>query len=255
MLTFMKEIAGAAGAMALAEWGLFSPDSIKAKSTDKDLVTEVDRNIEQMLIKRIQQRYPEHGIHGEEFGHSGNGNEFCWVLDPIDGTTSYIHQHPFFSVSIGLTRNGQPIAGVVFAPKLDEMFWAESGSGAFLNGRQIHVSTRAKLSESLLATGFACVRAGLTENNLKYFCRLLPEIRGIRRCGSAAIDLSYVACGRYDGYWEMQLQPYDIAAGIIIVREAGGIVTDMHGGDNFPEQGFAASNALIHTELLTHFKG
>lgn len=254
MIEFIKDIAGEAGALAIAEMSKLSASSIQTKSTEKDLVTDVDRKIEHLLIERIRQRYPDHGIHGEETGRSGNTGEYCWVLDPIDGTTSYIHQHPFFSVSIGLTYHGRGIAGVVFAPKLGEMFWASEGKGAFLNGTPIHVSSRKTLGESLLATGFACVRAGLPENNLKYFCRLLPEIRGIRRCGSAAIDLSYVACGRYEGFWEMQLQPYDIAAGVVIVREAGGMVTDMRGEENYPQHGFAASNGLIHKSLLEHFK-
>ena len=211
--------------------------------------------IEDQLIAAIHAKFPAHDIYGEETGRSGSNSEFCWIIDPIDGTTSYIHQTPYFSISIGLQQNGVNIAGAVCAPKLGELFWAEKGQGAFLNGERIRVSTRNALGQSLVATGFACIRSGWKENNLKYFSRLMPDIRDIRRCGSAAVDLAYVAAGRYDGFWEMCLNIYDVAAGVLLVEEAGGIVTDMAGGKNFPEHGIAASNGLIHDKFLSYFKG
>ncbi|MFA6101387.1 MAG: inositol monophosphatase family protein [Victivallaceae bacterium] len=255
MIEFIKEIARQAGATALEEMKRLDASRVHAKGTDKDMVTEVDRMIEDQLIAAIHSRFPEHDIYGEETGRSGSGSEFCWIIDPIDGTTSYIHQTPYFSISIGLQRNGENIAGAVYAPKLGELFWAEKGRGAFLNGERIRVSPRNVLGQSLVATGFACIRAGLKENNLKYFTRIMPDIRDIRRCGSAAVDLAYVACGRYDGFWEMSLNIYDVAAGVLLVEEAGGTVSDMSGGKSFPEQGIVASNGLIHDKFLSYFKG
>ena len=254
MIEFIKEIARQAGATALDEMKRLDASRVHAKGTDKDMVTEVDRMIEDQLIAAIHGRFPEHDIYGEETGRSGSGSEFCWIIDPIDGTTSYIHQTPYFSISIGLQRNGENIAGTVYAPKLGELFWAEKGRGAFLNGERIRVSPRNVLGQSLVATGFACIRAGLKENNLKYFTRIMPDIRDIRRCGSAAVDLAYVACGRYDGFWEMSLNIYDVAAGVLLVEEAGGTVSDMSGGKSFPEQGIVASNGLIHDKFLSYFK-
>ena len=255
MIEFIKEIAREAGCTALAEMKRLDASRVHAKGTDKDMVTEVDRMIEDQLIAAIHAKFPEHDIYGEETGRSGSNSEFCWIIDPIDGTTSYIHQTPYFSISIGLQQNGVNIAGAVCAPKLGELFWAEKGQGAFLNGERIRVSSRNVLGQSLVATGFACIRAGWKENNLKYFSRIMPDIRDIRRCGSAAVDLAYVACGRYEGFWEMCLNIYDVAAGVLLVEEAGGIVTDMAGGKNFPEQGIVASNGLIHDKFLSYFKG
>jgi myo-inositol-1(or 4)-monophosphatase len=254
MIEFIKENARQAGRAALEEMKRLTPARIHAKGSDKDMVTEVDRMIEDQLIAAIHKKFPDHDIYGEETGRSGSNGEFCWIIDPIDGTTSYIHQTPYFSISIGLRQNGENIAGAVCAPKLGELFWAEKGRGAFLNGERIKVSPQNILGQSLVATGFACVRDGLKENNIKYFSRIMPDIRDIRRCGSAAVDLAYVACGRYEGFWEMGLKIYDAAAGILLVEEAGGRVSDMSGGNNFPEQGIVASNGMIHGRLLSYFK-
>lgn len=254
MIEFIKKIAEEAGNIALAEMRKINPSDIKKKGNEKDLVTAVDLMVEKRIVSRIKERFPEHDIYGEESGKTLRGSEFCWVIDPIDGTVSYIHQTASFSVSIALQKNGENIAGVVFAPKLGELFWAEKGKGAFLNGDSIHVSGRERLAESLVATGFACLRAGLKENNLKYLNRILPDICDIRRDGSAALDLAYVACGRYDAFWEMSLNLYDIAAGVLLVEEAGGRVTDMSGGNIFPEKGLLASNGLIHEKLMSYFE-
>jgi myo-inositol-1(or 4)-monophosphatase len=254
MIDFIKTIAREAGRIALDERCRFDDTRIFAKGTDTDLVTDIDRKIELFLINAVRERYPEHGFYGEETGVTRPGSEYRWVIDPIDGTTSYIHDFHFYSISIGVQRYEENIAAAVFAPKLDEMFTAVKDHGAELNGRPIHVSSRPTLRTSLLSTGFACVRAKLPMNNLSKFSRIVPLVRGIRRTGSAALDLCNVACGRFDGFWELQLQPYDIAAGQLIVEEAGGRVTDLAGGKNFPTEGTVATNGLIHDELLTQLR-
>lgn len=248
-IEFIKEIAYAAGRQAEAERGKLSSEQIHAKASAKDMVTEVDRQVEDFLIRKIHERYPDHDVFGEETGESGHSGRCRWIIDPIDGTTSYIHGYPFYSVSIALEEDGELTAGAVYVPPLDEMFYAGKGQGAWLNGRKITVSNRALLVESLLATGFACVRANLPENNLPVFNRVMPVIRGIRRSGSAAVDLAYVACGRLDGFWEMNLNLYDIAAGVLLIREAGGKITDMTGGDNYPAGGIIATNGRLHDAL------
>lgn len=255
MIEFIKDIAEEAGNIALAEMKKINPSDIKRKGdqNEKDLVTAVDLMVEKKIVSRIKERFPDHDIYGEESGKTAKGSEFCWIIDPIDGTVSYIHQTASFSVSIALQHKGEIIAGSVFAPKLGELFWAEKGKGAFLNGEKIRVSGRERLAESLVATGFACLRAGLKENNLKYLNKILPDICDIRRDGSAALDLAYVASGRYDAFWEMSLNLYDIAAGILLVEEAGGRVSDMSGSRAFPEKGLLVSNGLIHEKLMTYF--
>jgi len=250
MIDFIKTIARQAGQIALAERRRFEAVNIYVKGTDTDLVTDVDRKIEKFLFETIREQYPAHGFFGEENGIVNPNSEYRWVIDPIDGTTSYIHDYPFYAVSIGLEKNNETIAAAVFAPKLDELFTATKTGGAFLNDQPIRVSTRTPLRNCLLSTGFACIRAKLACNNLATFSRVVPEVRGIRRTGSAALDLCYVACGRFDGFWELELQLYDISAGKLIVEEAGGLVTDFTGGENVPADGTLATNRSIHEELL-----
>ena len=254
MIEFIGNIAKEAEEVALDKMKIIDMAKIRAKATDKDLVTEVDLIIEKKLISRIRTKFPDHDIYGEESGRSGSTREFCWIIDPIDGTISYIHQTPYFSISIALQKNHETIAGAVFAPKLGEIFTAEKGKGAYLNGDHIRTSPQKILGQSLMATGFACIRAGARKNNLVYLNKILPDIRAIRRCGSAALDMAYVACGRYEAFWEMNLNIYDVAAGILLVREAGGRITDMSGGNHFPERGIVASNTLLHGRLLDYFK-
>ena len=209
--------------------------------------------VENHVIKHIRSHYPEHDIIGEETGSHLSGSPYQWIIDPIDGTTSYFHRQPYFSVSIGVKKNGIAVYGGVYAPLLGQMFLAERGNGATLNGNPIKVSGSMKLVDSVLATGFACVRGELEHNNLVYFTRIVPHIRDIRRCGSAALDLAYVACGKYDGFWELNLNEYDIAAGVLLVREAGGNVFDFAGGSRYPESGIIATNGRIDGELLPLF--
>ncbi len=249
MIELVREIAVSAGKIAIAEFSKSGSLKLDFKS-EKDLVTESDRKIEDFIISEIYKRFPSHDIFGEETGKTSNGSEFCWVIDPIDGTTSFVHGQPFFSVSIALQKNGVTVAGAVNAPKLGELFWAQKGQGAFCNQTQIHVSSRDRLVNSVLSTGFACLRNDMKENNLPIFNKILPQLRGIRRYGSAAIDLSYVACGRLEGFWELNLKPYDIAAGVLILQEAGGEVCDLRGKQNFPDDGILATNGKITKEFL-----
>jgi len=251
---FLKRIVAEAGALAVSERKKLCDGDIAAKATAKDIVTVADRRVEEYIIGEIRKAFPGHGILGEETGVSAPGAVFRWVIDPIDGTSSFAHDQRYYSVSIALQENGETIAGAVYAPRLDELFFADA-TGAYLNGERIAGSTRSKLIECILATGFACIRANAVKNNLEYLPRILPKIRDIRRCGSAALDLCYVACGRYDGFWELDLQLYDIAAGAFIARQAGCVVSDLDGGGNFPEKGTVAANRFIRDELLTTLRG
>lgn len=251
----MKDIITRAGQIALEHKTRLGDVRVERKS-EKDLVTEADLAVERYLVEQIRQMYPSHGILGEETG-THTGTEYRWIIDPIDGTTSFVHDQPFYSISVAVERNGQRVLAAVNAPTLGELFMAEKGKGATLNGSPIHVSGRDKLIDSVLCTGFACVRHNMQHNNLPYFNRIVPLIRDVRRYGSAAIDLSYVAAGRLDGFWELNLKIYDIAAGILILQEAGGIVTDFAGKhDSMPAE-IAATNGKIHhelTSLLTEVK-
>lgn len=249
MIDFVKKIAVSAGKIAIAEFAKSGSRKLDFKS-EKDLVTESDRKIENFIISEVHKKFPAHDIFGEETGRTSKGCEYCWVIDPIDGTTSFVHGQPFFSVSIALQRKGVTVAGAVSAPKLGELFWAEKGKGAFCNKARIYVSSRDRLVNSVLATGFACLRSNLKDNNLPLFNKILPKLRGVRRYGSAAIDLSYVACGRLEGFWELNLKPYDIAAGVLILQEAGGEVCDLRGKQNYPEDGILATNGKITKEFL-----
>ncbi len=253
MLKFIENLAKSAGNMALEERKHFSSDEIHFKNA-KDLVTDVDRKVEQFIRGEIAAVYPDHAILGEEGGTVNPGKqappEYLWIIDPIDGTTSFVHGSPMYSVSIGLFRNGKPYAGAVCVPRLGELYSATLGGGAFCNGKPIHVSPCGELTNSLGITGFACLRAGLPKNNLPHFCRLAPLIRDIRRYGSAAYDLCSVAAGTADFFWEMELQPYDVAAGGLILTEAGGTITDFSGGPDYPRRGIVASNGTLHNAVL-----
>lgn len=250
MLEFIEKIAREAGRIAVEGGTHLTAGQIHAKGTPTDMVTEIDRRVEEFLVDAIRRRYPEHGIFGEETGRTAGSSTWCWVIDPIDGTTSFIHGFPYYSISIACRKEGRTEAGVVYAPRLGELFRAERGRGAQLNGDTIHVSDCAELKSALMATGFACVRAGIRPDNLDLMPELVRSIQGVRRCGSAALDLCNVAAGRFDGYWEWGLQLYDIAAGVLILEEAGGRITDYSGGEAYPEKGAAATNGPLHEKLL-----
>ncbi|HCY86363.1 MAG TPA: inositol monophosphatase [Desulfobacteraceae bacterium] len=253
MIPFISQMAREAGHICLEERARLTLADLSFKSA-KDLVTVADRRVEMFLVSTIKKNYPDHCILGEETGETTGTAPIRWIIDPIDGTTSFVHHQPFYSVSIALEKNGCVIASGVYAPVLDELFVAEKGKGASLNGTPIRVSDTFKMEHAVMATGFACLRAGWADNNLRYLNRIAPGLRDVRRYGSAALDLCYTACGRLDGYWEMNLNLYDIAAGALILSEAGGRVSDFNGTDRFPENGTAAANPHLHPKLLDHLK-
>jgi myo-inositol-1(or 4)-monophosphatase len=217
-----------------------------------DLVTDADRKSEQVIIDTIRRAYRHHDILAEERGMESVGvSPYKWVIDPLDGTTNFAHGFPMFCVSIGLEYRGKIVLGVILDPTRQELFVAVSGQGATLNGNPIRVSRSAELNAALLVTGFAYDFRESTHNNLDYFTRFCLVARGVRRTGSAAIDLCYVAAGRFDGFWEMKLHPWDMAAGSLMVTEAGGRMSDFKGGSfSIYGQEMVASNDLIHNEML-----
>jgi myo-inositol-1(or 4)-monophosphatase len=216
-----------------------------------DLVTEVDLACEKAIIDVIHARYPDHSILAEEEGKVGGDSPFVWVIDPLDGTTNYSHGFPFYCASVALSHNGAALAGAVFDPARNEMFHAAKGHGAFLNGQRIHVSHINEMISSLLATGFPYSIKTTDRNNLKEFAAFAMRAQAVRRPGAAALDLCYVACGRLEGFWEFHLKPWDMAAGALIVAEAGGRVTQSGGQPldlNKPD--IVASNGRIHEAML-----
>ena len=217
-----------------------------------NLVTEADRRSEQTVVETIRAAYPEHRILAEERGLESRGESpYQWVIDPLDGTTNFAHGFPVYCVSIALEYEGRIILGVVLDPTRQELFTAELGRGAAVNGRPIAVSKTSRLDDALLVTGFAYDIRHSPDNNLNHFSRFSLLAQGVRRTGAAAIDLCYVAAGRFDGFWEMKLNPWDMAAGSLIVVEAGGRMSDFKQG-TFSIYGseLVASNALIHQEMI-----
>jgi myo-inositol-1(or 4)-monophosphatase len=223
---------------------------INTKSSHTDLVTKVDKLSEEKIREIILSHFPEHMILGEEEGQSQGNASHRWIVDPLDGTMNYAHGFPFYSVSIALEVNGELEVGVVLDSVRNEMFYASKGQGAFCNGAPIKVSGEASLKRSLLSTGFPTDPATLQEN-IDLFAKVHPSVRAIRRPGSAALDLSYIACGRLDGFWELKLSPWDVAAGIMIIQEAGGTVSGPTAAPyQLGENTVVASNGHIHGKLL-----
>jgi myo-inositol-1(or 4)-monophosphatase len=220
---------------------------------DVDLVTEADRASEKLIVGRIREFFPTHDIVGEEGTRKDEGGEFRWYVDPLDGTTNFAHGYPVFCVSLGIESKGEPVAGVLYDPTRDELFAAERGKGATLNGRPIEVSKTKKLSESLLATGFPSHKRHKNPN-IHFYHQLTLRSHGLRRAGSAALDLANVASGRYDGFWEFNLNPWDTVAGVLLVREAGGKVTRFDGSAwRIDSSETLASNTLLHDEMMSNF--
>ncbi|MDD5230082.1 MAG: inositol monophosphatase family protein [Candidatus Marinimicrobia bacterium] len=220
-----------------------------------NLVTEADRSAEKIIIDTIYNHFPEHQILAEESPFVDNGSEFKWIIDPLDGTTNFVHGFPFFSISIGLEYRRELILGVVSIPLMNETFRAFKDSGAFLNDKPIQVSKVEKLAGSLLATGFPYENNVNFQRNFELFRRIYPQTQGVRRAGSAAIDLCYTACGRFDGFWELDLNAWDVAAGALIVMEAGGRVINMDGSPfSVYDRQILATNGLVEAELLSIFK-
>lgn len=216
-----------------------------------DIVTEADLAAEKLIVDKIRSLYPGHDILAEESPATSLGSPFRWIVDPLDGTTNYSHGYPVFCVSIALEIQGVCVLGVVYDPMREEMFTAVKGQGAFLNGEPITVSRTEEISRSLLATGFPYDIRSSSENNMNYFWVMAMNAQAIRRAGSAALDLAYVAAGRFDGFWELKLKPWDMAAGCLLVSEAGGRVTDLRGGDFVLDAPHVmASNGAIHARML-----
>ena len=238
------------------EAGMFLKNRLNSEHTidykgEINLVTEADKISEGMITSKIASLFPDHDILAEEFTYTTRGSDFTWIIDPLDGTTNYAHGYPFFCVSIALQKLDTLIVGIIYDPMLNEMFVAEKGKGAFLNDRAIHVSNINRVIKGLLATGFPYDIREDSHNNLNYFNTMIMKAQAIRRAGSAALDLAYVAAGRFDGFWELKLNPWDIAAGWLLVEEAGGIVTDMQGKDYYLESpSILASNGRIHKEMM-----
>ncbi|MGQ0811586.1 MAG: inositol monophosphatase family protein [Nitrospiraceae bacterium] len=217
-----------------------------------NLVTEADHRAEQAIVDTIRTAFPSHRILAEERGlQAGTHSPYQWIIDPLDGTTNFAHGFPAYCVSIGLEYEGRCILGVVLDPTRQELYTGEVGAGAFLNGQQISVSQTPALDKALVVTGFAYDIRDTPDNNLDHFARFALRAQGLRRTGTAALDLCYVAAGRFDGFWELKLNPWDMAAGVVILQEAGGRVTDFN-GETFSIYGqqLVASNELIHAEMV-----
>ncbi len=223
--------------------------NIESKSQN-DFVSEVDRQAEQEIIQAIRKAFPDHAILAEESGET-SGNEFQWIIDPLDGTTNYLRQFPQYSISIGVKHKGRLEHAVVFDPLKDELFTASRGSGAQLNGRRIRVSPTKGLEGALLGTGFPFKNQRYLDVYLDMFKTMVIPTAGIRRAGSAALDLAYVAAGRLDGFWELDLNPWDMAAGILLIQEAGGLTSDIYGGHNiFETRHIIAGNPKVFKAMV-----
>lgn len=253
-LTFVERLARQAGEILRAGYG--GEHHIQHKGAI-DLVTEVDRRSEAYILGEIRSSFPGHRIQAEETGDQP-GEECCiWYIDPLDGTVNYAHGIPIFAVSIAYQRDGELQLGAIYDPLRDECFTAERGRGAWLNGKPIQAANQSSLDQALLVTGFPYDIRTNPQNNLEFFARFALHSLGVRRLGSAALDLAYIACGRFDGYWETSLQAWDLAAGALIAREAGALVTDMRGCPHYlsPPHSILAANPALHTQMLQMLGG
>ena len=253
-LSYVENLARQAGAILRA--GYNTEHQVGYKGVI-DLVTEVDHQSEKFLLGEIQKDFPGHHIFSEETGIIQGNDEDVWYVDPLDGTVNYAHHIPIFCVSIGYAAHGTVKLGAVYDPMRDEMFLAERGNGAFLNGQPLRVSSVAELQRSLLVTGFPYNAWNTPQDNFANFVKFGKLSQGVRRLGSAAIDLCYVAAGRFEGFWEMALNPWDVAAGGLIAEEAGARVTNVNGEPDYisPPQSVVASTPGIHTRMLEELNG
>jgi myo-inositol-1(or 4)-monophosphatase len=253
LLKFTQEIALGAGKILTQKARRHNEIYFKG---EVNLVTAADLASEKFIVKNIEKNYSEYSLLTEEKRPSDKDSEFRWVVDPLDGTTNYAHHFPFYCVSIALEYQGEIILGTVYDPERNEIFYAYRGGGAFLNRKRITVTDERKLVNSLLATGFPYDIGTTQEDNLRNYVKFAKVSRGIRRAGSAALDLCYVACGRLDGFWELKLSPWDTAAGKIIIEEAGGRVTDFKGKDySIYGKYILASNGHIHRQMMKVLSG
>ncbi len=228
----MADLARRAG--ELLREGFAGARAYELKSTETDLVTEFDHRAEELIIGDLRRVFPDHRVHAEESGESDHDHRYTWYIDPLDGTNNFAHGLPHFCTCIGLCEGGEPIAGAVYDPIKDEMFTATHGGGAFITGadgatHRLKVSETSELMQCMMATGFAYDKHTAVDNNVAEFGLMIRRVRGIRRLGSAGLDLAYVAAGRFDGFWEIKLNPWDVAAGVLLITEAGGRVSDLDG--------------------------
>jgi myo-inositol-1(or 4)-monophosphatase len=246
----MAEIAREAGTLLME----YFHQRVKVEyKGDVDLVTVADRKSETFIRERIRSQFPAHDVLGEEEGLVDRGSDYRWYVDPLDGTTNFAHGFPVFCVSMGLEHRGRRVAAVVYDPTRDEMFTAEEGNGAYLNRERIQVSKISNLAECLVATGFPSHKRHKNPN-IYFYHQITLRTHGVRRAGSAALDLCYVACGRFEGFWEFNLNPWDTAAGVLILEEAGGKVTDFRGGPfQIDSRETLATNGLVHAALMKEF--
>lgn len=251
MVSIMESIAREAGNLLM---GHFSRHVKIEYKGEVDLVTVADRQSEALILDRIRSYFPTHDVVGEEGTRLETGSDYKWYVDPLDGTTNFAHGFPVFCVSLAVQHQGERIAGVVYDPTRDELFAAEKGTGARLNGKSMRVSSTAKLAECLVATGFPSHKRHKNPN-IYFYHQLTLRSHGVRRAGSAALDLCNVAAGRFDGFWEFNLNPWDTAAGVLIVEEAGGRVTDFSGRPfQIASRETLASNGLVHDALIAEFQ-
>ena len=254
MVDFIRETASKAGKKSLEYFGNLKSGDVSGKSTKKDLVSIADKAIEDFIISEIRKKYPDHGIFGEETGRSDSDSPYCWVIDPIDGTQNFVNSHPYYGISIALFYEGSPIAGCVNAPALNRLFYAEKGKGAFEGDKKLSVNKCLSLETASGATGFADFRLNKVNPTLQRFCKLAPVLQDLKRCGSAATDLAFVAAGIYDCFWEEGLGLYDVGAGMLLVTEAGGTVCDYDGGSNIPKNGIIAASPYLASSMIELLK-
>jgi len=253
VLEFLIPVVREVGKLLLPSLGKAQSIEFKGRA---NLVTEMDRPSEAHLIQAIRAQYPDHAILSEEAGAlPGGAGQPEWILDPIDGTTNYVHGLPYFCVALALRQGSQLLAGLVYYPYVDELYSAERGQGAFMNGRPLQVSATPALDDALLTTGFPSDLSHTPDTNIEHFLALMPRTRAIRRMGSASLDLCNVAAGRLDGFWQPTMLVWDVAPGAIIIEEAGGRVTDFAGNAGCYEGNIAASNGKIHPALVEALHG
>lgn len=249
MIRDIEQIAREAGEVVRNGFGKHL--DIQFKTGESNLVTQIDKASELLIVNFVKKNYSSHGILAEEGSNVKGSSDYLWVIDPLDGTTNFAHGLPIFSVSIGVQKNNETIAGVIYDVMKDELYSAEKGSGAFLNGNKINVSKNSILTQSLLVTGFPYDINDNPEHAFERFTALTKASRGMRRLGSAAVDFCYVARGIFDGFWEIHLHPWDMAAGMLIVEEAGGKVTDFESNPtNIYTKKVLATNGLIHKDMI-----
>jgi len=251
ILLFMDNVIRRAGEAVLSYFrGDFKVDRKDVGNSLIDIVTDADRVSEEIILAAIEKEFPDHDTLSEETPPDIRGSRWKWLVDPLDGTINFAHGFPFFCVSMALVQGDDLLAAMIYDPLRDECFSATRGAGAFLNGTPIRVSAADRLEKSVIATGFPYDRASSPDNNVAEFSRVVTRVQGMRRAGSAAMDLAYVSCGRLDGFWELKLKPWDQGAGMLLVREAGGRVSNIHGEPtDVYTRSVLATNGLLHDTL------